>query len=86
MVLSPLALAKTDPSGLKDTVVTSSVCPVSRLSALAVCASYIQMPMALATAINFPSGEYAISGGFKTSLTLPFPRRAIAPEGRFHCV
>ena len=86
MVLSPLALANIDPSELKDTVVTSSVCPVSRLSSLVVCASYNQIPMALATAIIFPSGEYAISGGFRTSLILPLPSRAIVPAGNLHCV
>ena len=86
MVLSPPALTNKDPSGLNVTLVTSAVCPVIRKRSLVVCASYIQIPMALATAKHSPSGENAISVGFRTSLILPFPNRDFTPWGRFHCL
>ena len=77
-VPSKLPLARKRPSAGNPNEVTLPVCPMSRASSSPVWASYIQMPISVATAMRLPSGVYLMS------CKLPFPSRNLALSGSCH--
>ena len=77
---SQLTAASVLPSGLNATLEALED-PVMRSNTASVSASYIQIPIVLATAKRLPSGEYAIVPAVR-----PLPRRTFAPSGKLHLV